>query len=269
MQVPADWKRAVVHITPGFEIVGSDPYLGVAGDFDGMGISCGALQWNIGSGSLQPMVKAVGRAVVIAAMPTLGQALWAACNASIAKGLAAVRAWQTGTRLSAVAKAELRALMGTPEMRAQQGLRIDKVAATAFRNATDWAQARGDSAPSKRLFCWFFDLVTQNGGLEGLTHKRVKDFIEQTQPDRTDDLICDFLAGRTGASGHVRDAKRNADLWRNRTDAEKLELLAMSYLRAQTSSPTWRHVVLNRKGAIAMGKGWVNSALYDFSAYGL
>ena len=53
--IPADFVKAAVAITPGFEVSG-DPYLGVSGDFDRMGISCGALQWNIGSNSLQPMV---------------------------------------------------------------------------------------------------------------------------------------------------------------------------------------------------------------------
>jgi hypothetical protein len=80
-KAPDDWKKSAVAITPGFEVSG-DPYQGVSGDFDGMGISCGALQWNIGQGSLQPMVKAVGKQVVTAAMPIYGTQLWTACNGS-------------------------------------------------------------------------------------------------------------------------------------------------------------------------------------------
>jgi hypothetical protein len=43
----------------------------------------------------------------------------------------------------------------------------------------------------------------------------------------------------------------------------------MSYLRSNTADPKWQHVVLNRKGTIAMGTGWVNSGKNDFSKHGL
>jgi len=268
MPVPQDWKAAAVAITPGFEVAG-DPYQGVSGNFDGMGISCGALQWNIGKGSLQPMVKAVGQPAVLAAMPTCGAQLCQACHSTVSAGLAIVNSWQTGSKLKPVAKAELRALMGSPAMKAQQNARIDAVAATANSRATAWATTRPAGPVTKRLFCWFFDLTTQNGGLAGMTYKAVADFIALNSPDLADDFICDFLAGQTGASGHIKDANRNAALWRNTASAEKLELLVMTYLRSGSSLPQWRHVVINRKGSIAMGGGWVNGNLYDFAAHGL
>lgn len=266
--VPPDWIKAAVAITPGFEVSG-DPYKGVAGDFDRMGISCGALQWNIGQGSLQPLVKGAGQAVVLAAMPTYGPAMWSACTGSIAAGLGIVRGWQTGKTLKAKPKAELVALMDSPQMRAQQDARISVVAQTAFDKASEWAGAGGDAQPSVRLFCWFFDLVTQNGGLEGLTPRRVADFIELNTPSKADDLICDFLAAVTGSNGHAKDARNNAALWRNKATGEKLELLCMSYLRSKTAKPEWRHVVINRKGTIAMGEGYVNSTKWNFSKFGL
>ncbi len=265
---PEDFVKAAVAITPGFEVSG-DPYLGVSGDFDGMGISCGALQWNIGQGSLQPMVKNVGKTHVTDTMPTFGGQMWTACNGSIPAGLSIVRGWQNGSTLKTKPKAELKALMGSDKMRAEQDKRIATVATKAFSQATAWAAARGDSSASKRLFCWFFDVVTQNGGLEGLTFAKTKNFIEMNQPDKVDDLICDFLAGLSGPSGHVKDAKKNAALWRDNAPGEKLEILVMSYLRAQTASQQWRHVVINRKGTIAMGVGWVNSTKYTFSNHGL
>ncbi|MDE1995058.1 MAG: peptidoglycan-binding domain 1 protein [Rhizobiaceae bacterium] len=265
---PQDWVASAATITPGFETSG-DPFLGISGDFDGMGISCGALQWCVGQGSLQPLVIAVGKPVVLAAMPTLGSAMWQACSGTIRDGLAIVRSWQNGSTLKASAKSELRALMGTAEMRAQQQSRIDALAATAFRWASDWATQRDGTQATKRLFCWFFDMAAQNGNLEGLTPQGVKDFISMNRPDHVDDLICDFLADTGGTSGHIRDAHKNADLWRNPSGNERLEILCMSYLRSKTANPRWRHVVLNRKGTIAFGKGWVNSSLYDFSRQGL
>lgn len=268
MPVPADWKAAAVAITPGFEVRG-DPYLGVSGNFDGMGISCGALQWNIGKGSLQPMVKAVGQAAVLAAMPTYGAQMWTACTGPIGAGLAIVKSWQNGSALKAVAKAELRALMGSAAMKAQQDGHIDQVATTAHTRATAWAATRPNGPVSKRMFCWFFDITTQNGGLAGMTYKAVADFIALNAPDKADDFICDYLAGLTGPSGHIKDANRNAGLWRNAVTSEKLELLVMTYLRSGSSLPQWRHVVINRKGAIAMGGGWVNGTKYDFAQYGI
>jgi len=266
---PHAWTTAAASITPCFEISGADPYVGVAGDFDGMGISCGALQWNIGKGSLQPMVQTVGKPTVVAAMPQFGNDMWNVCNTTIGNGLAIVRGWQAGTTLKAKPKAELRTLMGTPAMRAQQRARIDAVAQKAFDRASEWATGSGKAGPSKRLFCWFFDLTTQNGGLKGLTPQRVAEFVTMNQPDRVDDLICDYLVGLKGTAGHIKDAHNNSGLWRNPSDPEKLEILVMSYLRSEAVLPQWRHVVLNRKGTIALGTGWVNSEKWNFSEHGL
>ena len=69
--IPADWVKAAVAITPGFEVQG-DPYQGASGDFDGMGISCGALQWNIGRARCSRWSRTVGQARVLALLPNLG-----------------------------------------------------------------------------------------------------------------------------------------------------------------------------------------------------
>lgn len=265
--LPDDWRKAGVLITCGFETSSNDPYIKVAGDFDRMGISCGALQWNIGMKSLQPMVKAVGKTRVQALMPTYGAKMWDACTGTVTDGLAIVRSWQSSTKLLAKPRAELVALMGSPEMRAEQDKKIDIKADTALTMAKAWAKDRDNTGPTKRLYCWFFDLATQNGSLEGQTPKKVADFITSNQPDRVDDLVCDYLAGLKGTSGHVKDAHKNAALWRG-SAGEKLELLCLTYLRSATSNPTWRHVVINRKGTIAVGKGWVNSTSRDFSNFG-
>ena len=266
--VPADWHKSAVAITGGFENSG-DPYLGVSGDFDLMGISCGVLQWNIGQGSLQPMVIAAGRSVVEAAMPTLGGQLWDACNGPLGPALTAVRSWQSGSKLKAAAAAELRALMGSPEMRAEQDRMIGKVAERALRLANQWAQGDGRPGASKREFVWFFDLVTQNGSLAGVDRQQVENFIALNRPDRADDAVCGFLAGISGSSGHVGDAHKNAALWRNRGDDRQVDLLVLSFLRSALSNPKFRHVVLNRKGTIAEGEGFVNGKRHDLSAHQL
>jgi hypothetical protein len=254
--------KAIVAMTSRFETGGAG-YAGISGDFDGMGISCGVLQWNIGSHSLQPLVQAVGEAEVRARMPRLGAAMWTACTGPTRDGLAIVRGWQTGTRLSALARGELLALMTAPAMRAQQDQRIRAVARDAEALADDWARARGGPGRTLREVAFFFDLVTQNGGPGGITHAQVAAFRARAQPGRADDLICDYLASAPQIAGW-KDARENARLWRDPADAAGLDLLIFAYLRSALSKKEWRLDVLNRKGAIAMRRGWVHRGLVDF-----
>ncbi|MFY8207982.1 MAG: hypothetical protein ACOVOE_01395 [Caulobacter sp.] len=264
MAVSDQELNTAVAITGRFENAG-DPWRGVTGDFDGMGISCGVLQWNIGSASLQPMVKAVGQAVVLREAPTIGADLWRACNAGVATGLAIVRGWQTGTKLKAIPARELASLMGSPEMKAQQTSRIRVVAERADALADSWAKAAGRNARTLRELVWFFDLVTQNGGLKGLTLADVRAFIQTSTPGRADDVVCDWLLAAPAAWWGRLDCIKNAGLWRDKVTPAQLELFALSYLRSGLSNSKARGVVMNRKGALAIGKGWVNSQLFDFS----
>lgn len=262
--VPSDWKSAAVGITPRFENDG-DPYLGVSGNFDGQGISCGALQWNIWQRSLQPIIRAVGEPAVLAAMPTLGAQMWQACNVDRDEGMNIVLRWQSAKGvLNAVARNELTALMGLPATRAEQDKRIDEVALTALQRAGHWAAEMGRNKASKREFCWFFDMVTQNGSLEGLTAQDVQAFVAEHGAAGAVAHICAFLAGQTGP-GHFKDARDNASLWSNLSDPLAIELLVTTFLRSRTSNPKWRVVVINRKGTVAVGKGHVNGTAYDFS----
>ncbi len=267
-ELPDDWQASAIAVTCGFETAG-DPFQAVAGDFDGMGISCGALQWNIGQGSLQPLVVAVGEAEVVAAMPRHGAEFWRACNRPVREGLESVRNLQSGSRLTLGAKTELTALMGTAAMRRQQMERISTISRRALDLASRWSAASGEARATKRQFLWFFDLVTQNGGLEGLTVDDVTRFVTLNGPERADDVVCDFLAGTKGNSGHVRDAQANAVRWRGAADEESLPLLIASFLRSGSANPAFRHVVLNRKGTIAMGFGQVNGAAVDLGSHAI
>ncbi len=254
-----------VDVTGRFENPG-DPWRGVTGDFDGMGISCGVLQWNIGSASLQPMVKAVGQAVVLREAPTIGAELWRACDGGVAAGLAIVRGWQARSVLRAAPRRELAALMGSPEMRAEQMARIRVIAAKADVQALAWAQAGGRTARTLQELIWFFDLLTQNGGLKGVTHAQVAQFIQHETPGKADDVVCDWLAAAPSTWWGRADSLKNAALWRNTVPAAQLELFVLSYLRSSIAGqPKARGVVMNRKGALALRKGWVNTGLFDFT----
>lgn len=264
MAVTDEEILTAVGITGRFENAG-DPFQGVTGDFDGMGVSCGVLQWNIGSHSLQPMVIAVGRPVVDRDCPTIGADLWRACTGSTAQGLAIVRGWQIGAKLRAGPKAELAALMGSPEMRAEQMRKIRLVAAQADQLATSWAKAAGRPARTLQELIWFFDLVTQNGSLKGIDHAAVAAFIAAQGVDKSDDVACNWLAAAPANWWGRPDCLKNAGVWRNAVAPADLELFVLSYLRSGLSSERARGVVMNRKGALAMRKGWVNGELFDFA----
>lgn len=248
-----------------FENGGGDPYIGVTGDFDGQGISCGVLQWNIGQGSLQPMVKALGQPKVTALMPGFGAQMWTAVNASLSQGLAIVRSWQVGSKLKAAPAAELRALMGDAAMRKLQDDRIQVVADQADHLAAAWATARGASARTQQELVWFFDVVTQNGGMKGLTFADVKAFKTSAGPGKADDLICDWLAGVSSAFWGYKDSHVDATRWRNTLTDGPLDLLVLGYLRSQKSTLKARADVLNRKGTLAARKGKVHGEEFDFT----
>jgi len=265
MAVTDEDVAAISGLVGRFENGGGDAYQGVTGDFDGQGISCGVLQWNIGQGSLQPLVMEAGEATVRAAMPTFGQDMWQACQKPIPVGLTIVRGWMNGAGLKATPKAELRQLMGTSAMRAAQTKRIRKVAETADGLASTWATQRGGGPRTKQELALFFDFVTQNGGMSGVGYADVAAFKAATTPGKVDDMVCDWLAGLNASFWGYKDARKNGALWRNNVSGANLDLLVLSYLRAQKSRVKARGDVVNRKGTISTLKGNVHGELYDLS----
>ncbi len=264
MAITKDERDVLVKVTGAFENSG-DPYEGVSGDFDGQGISCGVLQWNIGQNSLQPLVKAVGEPIVLSSMPMFGKDMWKACNASLSKALAIVRSWQSGATLKSGPKGELKRLMGSAEMRAQQDVAIDMVAKKAVGLADAWAADHGAAKRTLQELVWFFDIVTQNNSMKGLTFKDVADFKSAAGPGKADDLVCDWLANTTSKYAGMVDCHKNAKLWRNAVSDDALNLLVLGYLRSQKSILQWRGDVLNRKGTLAVRTGFVHKTKFDFT----
>lgn len=262
MPLTESWIHTALQVSGHFED-SADPLGGVSGDFDGMGISLGVLQWNIGSGSLQPLVNKTGRTAVLDAMPVFGGELWTACHSNIPQGLAIVRGWQTGQKLRSAVRAELKAFAHSKAFVNQQIAAAHKVAEQAWLTASVWNTDAGQGEPSLQEFCWFFDLMTQNGGLKGVSPAGVNDFIAAAGPNRADNLICDWLEARTEFDHGFKDALKNAQLWRDSVPDANLMLFVASYLRSQKARLSWRTDTLNRKGTIALGKGWVHAEKHN------
>lgn len=262
--LPKTWTATALELTGHFEDDG-EPWSAVSGNFDGMGVSLGVLQWNFGQGSLQPMIIAAGRAAVEATMPTIGTSFWQAANAGTGAWRPIVAEWHAGATLKPAARRDLRAFTGSPPFVAQQVAASAQTAATAFKFAQDWAAADpAFGTVSKALFCWFFDLTTQNGNLKGITFAQVAAFRASLSDPR--DFVCDRLAGQPAAVAGSRDAHRNAEQWRNASPAAAEHLLLLSYLRSLKSTAQWQTDVLNRKGTVAQGFGWVHGTRHDLTA---
>ena len=257
-----EWLKIALEITGGIETAGN-PWAGVSNDFDNQGISCGILQWNIGQGSLQPLVKKCGQTAVQKYMPAHGDQLWTACHGSIAAGLTTVRAWQPNKKLKQDIRKQLEALFGSDEMVEQQMAAAQEVGETSMKLASRWANDLRGGEPTLREFCFFFDVVTQNGGMKGVWLDDVQTFIANTGRSKVDEAVADWLVTRPPTTAHFSDGKKNAALWRNNVVDADVDLFALAYLRCLKSNQTFRVVVLNRKGTIALTRGWVNGSRVD------
>jgi hypothetical protein len=265
MAVSDDFLTAGLKITGHFED-SDDPLGAVSGNFDKMGISLGVLQWNIGSNSLQPIVRAIGKAAVTSTMPQFGEHLWQACNSTVTEGLAIVRAWQPNNKLPKAVFNELKAYVRSQPFQDQQLKVARKVGNTAWTAAVDWANKQGRETATKREFCWFYDVFTQNGGLKSVTPKKVQDYIDNHGADSADDLICDWLAARSDDARGAIDSRKNAKLWRDAVATAKLFLFVASFLRTAEASSVWQSDVMNRKGTIALGVGWAHAEKHDVTS---
>jgi hypothetical protein len=257
-----EWLKSALEVTGGFETNGN-PWAGVSNDFDGMGISCGILQWNIGMGSLQPLVKKCGSVAVEKYMPVHGDELWTACQGTIAKGLQIVRSWQPNKKLKTDVRNELRALFGSPEMVEQQMAAATNVGEESMALASNWANELRAGDPTLKEFCLFFDLLTQSGGMKGVWLDDVEAFITQNGRAKVDDVICNWILNRPAEVEHLPDGKKNAAMWKNNVADSDVELFTLAYLRCLKSKVIYQVVALNRRGTIALTKGWVNSGPID------
>lgn len=265
MSLNQAWLKQALEITGDFETSGNT-WSQITGDFDGQGISCGVLQWNIGQGSLQPLVKAVGQNIISRYMPQYGSELWSAVTTSIPGGLRIVRSWQYSGQVKPDIVKELKALFESPEMIQQQISYAANLGERANELATQWAKdQRNAQSPSLHDFCWFFDLLVMNGGMKNIWYNDVKRFITAYSPDKADDVICDWLKTAPSQMYGYKDSHKNAVLWKNNVPANVLDLFVLGYLRAQKSRSEYRVLVMNRRGTIAMKQGYVNGELEKFN----
>jgi hypothetical protein len=226
----ADLLARCVALTGAFETNFLPPecFSVIAGDFDGQGISFGAMQWNIGQQTLQPLLKAMFQT-----HPEICRNIFhehfdtivALGDAPLAEQLSFARSIQTRNKLNEPWAGMLRTLGQTPEC---QTIESQQAVGTFDR-------ARASSATlgllSQRGVALMFDVHNQNGGI--------------------------------GAIQRAEIQATFASLPASATEVDRMTIIANNV--AAHSRPLFADDVRTRKLTIANGTGRVHGMSYDLS----
>lgn len=220
-------------LTAGFETGTGVPdcFCGLAGSFDGQGISFGVLQWNFGQGTLQPLLSGLNRDHPQVVRTAFGTS-YDAFAGVLGQGKADQMAW-AGTiqdakhRVQEPWKSAFRALGKTAECQDAQVAG----AADRFRRAVEMCKEYG--LFSERGAALMFDIVVQNGSIKQATK---------------DQILADFQAIPATAS---------------KEDQEVARMRSIAKRRAAAANPKFSADVLSRKLTIAEGAGVVHGVGYD------
>lgn len=215
-----------------------DCFCGISGDFDGQGLSFGALQWCLGQGSLQPLLMQFDRSHPDLVDRICGEhagELRALMVSGRAEQLAWVRAMQD--QHGALAEPWLGMLKSVGRCPEFQAIELES-ANGLYRAALDGC--RQFAVRSERAVALLFDIKVQNGSIDPLVTAQIQ-----------------------------RDV---AALGRREDDpaAEVPVLRIIANRRAEAANPRWVEDVRKRKLMIAEGQGTVHGAVYDLDAqYGI
>ena len=209
----------------------------VAGDFDGQGISFGALQFNLGQRTLQPILLEMiqsHRSVMEDVFHEHLVEVRAMLAGNLPSQLAFARRIQDPRcRLYEPWHGMFRALGRTPECQQVQLAHAARYLERA-RSLCDRFEVR-----SCRALALMFDIVVQNGSIAPEVAARIKADV-------------DALDRRLDAEGR-----------------EHAILRIVANRRAEAANPRWVEDVRERKLCIANGSGHVHGAFYDLGEYGL
>jgi hypothetical protein len=206
-------------------------FSGLSGDFDGQGISFGALQWNLGQGSLQPLLLEMDKKHSKVLKEIFDQhypVLRAMLKEERGEQLAWARSIQD-TRKHLIDE-PWRGLFKTLGRREEfQNIQV-KYAEKLYRSAL--ALCKGYGVRSERGVALMFDIKVQNGSISPL----VKAQIDQD------------IAHLPGS------------LSRDEREVARLRIIANR--RAEAANPRWVEDVRIRKLTIANGEGTVHGRHY-------
>jgi len=221
--------RKIFNITGAFE--GGDGFSNLSGNFDKQGISFGFLQWNMGQGSLQPLLKSMhakNPAKFREIFKDGADQLLAVLNANnLQTQMNFARSINDSkNRIKPPWDSRFKALGKVPEF---QDVQIEFA-----KNLLDKAKRLAEEyhLRTERGLALMFDIVVQNGTIKPETKSQI-------------------LAARQ---------KKEAALGRALTEREYLEIIGNK--RAEAANPRWIEDVRSRKLTIAKGEGEVHGKYY-------
>lgn len=205
-------------------------FAGLTGNFDGQGISFGVLQWNLGQGSLQPLLNrmlADHPAVIANIFHDRLAELKGVLALTIPKQLTWSKSIQDPAfRLFEPWRGMFKALGRTPEFQAIQ------VAGAEQKRATAAALCKKFQVTTERAMALMFDITTQNGSISAATEALIRaDYAKITATKKTD------------------------------IELERLRIIANR--RAEAANPKFVEDVRARKLCIANGEGTVHGSRFN------
>lgn len=244
-------------VSGGFESGTGPSYTSLTGNFDGMGMSAGILQWNAGQGTLQSLVSTIGNAMGWDKAKSFFSSdiqQFSTLKPADAIQWCLAHYIEAGTKnIDPGAKARWVNFLGQPEsIAAQVQIASNGVLGHAKREVAAYAP---DYINNNRPYAFFFDLVTQEGGMT-VGHQTVPAIPAGQTPDITDVLAF------AGANNPKCQAIWQAN---SSSDNEAALLLHYAYARALLANPQYQWDACSRRGTIACRGGVVHAATIDFT----
>jgi hypothetical protein len=246
-----------LRVSGGFESGTGPSYTSLTGNFDGQGMSAGILQWNAGQGTLQTLVSNIGTAMGWDKAKTFFSSdiqQFSTLKPADAIAWCLAHYIANGSKdLDPGAKQRWVNFLSQPEsIAAQVTLASNGVLGHAKREVIAYCP---DYVNNNRPYAFFFDLVTQEGGMS-VGHQTVPPIPSGQTVDPSDAL----------AFASASDPKCAAIWQANATgDNEAGLLLHYAYQRSLLANPQFQWDTLSRRGTIACRGGVVHEATLDFT----
>lgn len=253
-----EWIRKAVEIIASFEGVGVD-WGNPVGNFDGAGLTCGVIGFTWKYNNQPPMireyVKRHGQASLLQFMPKYGLTYIKAANLGESGGMSIVKGWSGGSyNLPAAIKAELKAFWTSPGMlKIQEEQIMVMIGNWGVKKMYESQKYFGFAQPKFEHLVFWMDQATLNG--QGKTpafdeHKSI-----------TKSQILSFCASQGGYN--KADLRKNGALWSQMYDKSPYDeqvMFKLAYIRSTRASSDFKGTVMNRRGTLALGDGYVNGS---------
>lgn len=236
-------------VTGKFE--GNKGFANLSGNFDGQGISAGVLQWNLGQGSLQPilleMLEASGYAGLFV------NELTELASLNPAQAVSKSLLYQESNKLRGDFKLAFTSLLTDPQSINVQKKYMRKI----YKASSTLVTKFGFSSDSLLANLFFFDLITNSGSMKTITPENIDAVM--SDPDLLESTLTEISTFVASTGNYYENTSEiYSDDALGLLSEEQIKLLVIAYFRASLSSQAWKLVAFARRAAIAMGSGYIN-----------